>query len=184
MLDRIRRRLTMGYVGILALILVLFGCIVVLSFHRQVTVQQNRLLEQRVESLAKGPYYWVTLTPDGHVRSHNPTASSLGLPSEKLFRECLSELEVVSGTVDRPVENVRVASSPILQDRKVVGVLQVARSPAVVWEIVGSLVLVTSLTGTPAMLGLIAWSIWYAIRKLSDDAPDAAAHTALREADA
>ena len=49
---------------------------------------------------------------------------------------------------------------------------------------VGSLVLVTSLTGTPVMLGLIAWSIWYAIRKLSDDAPDAAAHTALREADA
>jgi hypothetical protein len=44
MLDRIRRRLTMGYVGILALILILFGCIVVLSFHRQVTVQQNRLL--------------------------------------------------------------------------------------------------------------------------------------------
>jgi Protein of unknown function (DUF3159) len=49
---------------------------------------------------------------------------------------------------------------------------------------VGSLVLITSLTGTPAMLGLIAWSIWYAIRKLSDDAPDAAVHTALREADA
>ena len=50
---------------------------------------------------------------------------------------------------------------------------------------VGSLVLVTSLTGTPAMLGLIAWSIWYAIRKLSDDAPESsAAHTALREADA
>ena len=41
MLDRIRRRLTMGYVGILALILVLFGFIVVLSFQRQVTVQQN-----------------------------------------------------------------------------------------------------------------------------------------------
>lgn len=48
---------------------------------------------------------------------------------------------------------------------------------------VGSLVLVTSLTGTPAMLGLIAWSIWYAIRTLSDDAPDAAVHTA-RAADA
>lgn len=49
---------------------------------------------------------------------------------------------------------------------------------------VGGLVLVTALTGTPAMLGLIAWSIWYAIRKLSDDAPDAAAHAALRDADA
>jgi len=48
---------------------------------------------------------------------------------------------------------------------------------------VGSLVLVTSLTGTPVMLGLIAWSIWYALRKLSDEAPDAAAQTASREAD-
>ena len=45
----------MGYVGILALILILFGFVVVLSFHHQVTVQQNRLLEQRVESLAKSP---------------------------------------------------------------------------------------------------------------------------------
>ena len=158
MLDRIRRRLTMGYVGILALILILFGCIVVLSFHRQVTVQQNRLLEQRVESLAKGPYYgdnkttrifedpdkyaWVVLTADGHVRSQNSTASALGLPSEKLFDECLRELEVVSGTVDGPAGNVRVASSPIVQDGRLVGVLQIARSPAVVWEIVGSLVLV------------------------------------------
>src|SRR5215212_388288 len=151
MLDRIRRRLTMGYVGILALILILFGCIVVLSFHRQVTVQQNRLLEQRVESLAKGPYYgggadarifddpskyaWVVLTADGHVESQNPTASSLGLPSEKLSEECLRELEVVSGTVDGPAGNV-----------------QVARSPAVVWEIVGSLVLVLVPVGLGALL--------------------------------
>jgi signal transduction histidine kinase len=168
MLDRIRRRLTMGYVGILALILILFGCIVVLSFHRQVTVQQNRLLEQRVESLAKGPYYgggadarifddpgkyaWVVLTPDGHVESQNPTASSLGLPSEKLSEECLRELEVVSGTVDGPAGNVRVASSPIVQDGKLVGVLQIARSPAVVWEIVGSLVLVLVPVGLGALL--------------------------------
>jgi signal transduction histidine kinase len=168
MLDRIRRRLTMGYVGILALILILFGCIVVLSFHRQVTVQQNRLLEQRVESLAKGPYYgggagarifddpgkyaWVVLTANGHVESQNPTASSLGLPSEKLFDECLRELEVVSGTVDGPAGNVQVASSPIVQDGRLVGVLQIARSPAVVWEIVGSLVLVLVPVGLGALL--------------------------------
>src|SRR5215218_7815449 len=168
MLDRIRRRLTMGYVGILALILILFGCVVVLSFHHQVTVQQNRLLEQRVESLAKGPYYgdnkttrifedpdkyaWVVLTADGHVESQNPTASSLGLPSEKLSEECLRELEVVSGTVDGPAGNVRVASSPIVQDGKLVGVLQIARSPAVVWEIVGSLVFVL----VPVGLGALA----------------------------
>src|SRR5215212_2150655 len=168
MLDRIRRRLTMGYVGILALILILFGCIVVLSFHRQVTVQQNRLLEQRVESLAKGPYYgggadarifddpskyaWVVLTADGHVESQNPTASSLGLPSEKLSEECLREPEVVSRTVHGPAGNVRVASSRIVQDGKLVGGLQIARSPAVVWEIVGSLVLVLVPVGLGALL--------------------------------
>jgi hypothetical protein len=49
---------------------------------------------------------------------------------------------------------------------------------------VGALVIVGFVTGTPVMLGLLAWSIWYAIRKLSDDAPDTPAHAALREADA
>ena len=166
MLDRIRRRLTIGYAGILALILILFGCIVVLSFQRQVTVQQNRLLEQRVESLAKDPYYgsgariledpdryaWVLLAADGHIRNHNPTASALGLPSEKLFEECISKLEVVSGTVDRPAGNVRVASAPIVQDGTLVGVWQVARSPTVVRDIVGSLVLVLVPIGLGALL--------------------------------
>ncbi len=49
MLDRIRRRLTMGYVGILALILILFGIIVVVSFWRQVAARQDELLTQKVE---------------------------------------------------------------------------------------------------------------------------------------
>jgi hypothetical protein len=33
---------------------------------------------------------------------------------------------------------------------------------------VGSFVVVAFLTGTPAMLALVAWSIWYAIRRFSD----------------
>ena len=33
---------------------------------------------------------------------------------------------------------------------------------------VGSFVIVTFLTGTPAMLGLLAWSVWYALRKFAD----------------
>ena len=36
---------------------------------------------------------------------------------------------------------------------------------------VGSFVVVTFLTGTPTMLALLAWSIWFAIRKLADDDP-------------
>lgn len=34
---------------------------------------------------------------------------------------------------------------------------------------VTTFVVVVFLTGTPAMLGLVAWSIWYAIRQFSDD---------------
>ena len=37
MIERIRRRLTLMYVGILALILVLFGVIVVTTFSHQLT---------------------------------------------------------------------------------------------------------------------------------------------------
>jgi intracellular septation protein A len=36
---------------------------------------------------------------------------------------------------------------------------------------VGSFVVVSTITGTPATLALIAWSIWYTIRRLSDDDP-------------
>ena len=55
MFRRIRRRLTMGYVGILALILVLFGVIVMVSFYRQVTIQQDDLLLQKAQSAASNP---------------------------------------------------------------------------------------------------------------------------------
>jgi len=45
-LERIRRRLTLGYVGIFALILLLIGVVAVAIFARQVASQQDDLLEQ------------------------------------------------------------------------------------------------------------------------------------------
>ena len=47
MLERIRKRLTLGYVGIFALILLFIGVVVVASFARQAAGQQDELLEQR-----------------------------------------------------------------------------------------------------------------------------------------
>ena len=47
MLDRIRRRLTLGYVGIFALILLFIGVVAVAIFARQVASQQDELLDQR-----------------------------------------------------------------------------------------------------------------------------------------
>jgi len=48
-LERIRKRLTLGYVGIFALILLFIGVVAVAGFARQVAGQQDELLEQRAQ---------------------------------------------------------------------------------------------------------------------------------------
>ena len=55
MFEHIRRRLTLGYVGIFALILVVIGVVAVASFARQAASQQDELLEQK----AQGTSDWV-----------------------------------------------------------------------------------------------------------------------------
>ncbi len=55
MFERIRRRLTLGYIGIFALILVVIGVVVVVSFWRQAAAQQDELLAQK----ARGTSDWV-----------------------------------------------------------------------------------------------------------------------------
>jgi signal transduction histidine kinase len=54
-LERLRRRLTFGYVGIFALILVIIGAVAVVSFAQQAATQQDELLEQK----AQGTSDWV-----------------------------------------------------------------------------------------------------------------------------
>ena len=58
MFESIRRRLTLGYIGIFALILVIIGAVVVASFARQAASQQDELLEQKAEGtydFVRGP---------------------------------------------------------------------------------------------------------------------------------
>ncbi len=55
MFEHIRRRLTLGYVGIFALILAIIGVVAVASFARQAASQQDELLEQK----AQGTSDWV-----------------------------------------------------------------------------------------------------------------------------
>ena len=166
MFDHIRRRLTMGYVGILALILLIFGVVVVISFHKQVSIQQDRLLDQKVKSLVDGSlsstdqtailedpksYGWVILTPDGSTIQQNASAASLGLPAERLAQRSLHEGDIVSATIRGPEGDVRVASSPAVQSGSLV-VLQVARSPSVVRGTVDRLIFVLVLTGLGALV--------------------------------
>ena len=44
MLDRMRRRLTLGYAGVFALILLVLGAAAVAGFSRELTRQQDTLL--------------------------------------------------------------------------------------------------------------------------------------------
>ncbi len=147
MLDRMRRRLTLGYAGIFALILLLVGTAAVIGFSRELTIQQDILLTQEAkdqtsnllegenrEILASGSaeFSWVALDPDGRVTDRDPSArtlGTLGLPAEDLAEQALEEHETVSATILGPQGRVRVVSMPMREESgEVVGVIQYARS--------------------------------------------------------
>ena len=94
MLERMRWRLTIGYAGIFALILLVLATAAVVGFSRELTDQQDTLLTQEAkdlernlldgdhrEVLAEGSaeYSWVALDAEGHVTDRDPTAATLGL---------------------------------------------------------------------------------------------------------
>jgi signal transduction histidine kinase len=160
MLERMRWRLTMGYAGIFALILLLLATAAVIGFSRELTDQQDTLLMQEAkdlesnlldgdhrEVLAEGSaeYSWVALDPEGHVTERDPTAATLGtlgLPSKALARQSSEQDERVSATIRGPRGRVRVVSMPMREESgEVVGVVQYARSLEGVQQTIGRLVL-------------------------------------------
>jgi signal transduction histidine kinase len=160
MLERMRWRLTLGYAGIFALILLVLATAAVVGFSRELTDQQDTLLTQEAkdlernlldddnrEVLAEGSaeYSWVALDPEGHVTDRDPTAATLGtlgLPSKELARQSLEEDEGVSATIRGPQGRVRVVSMPMREESgEAVGVIQYARSLKGVQQTIGRLVL-------------------------------------------
>ena len=167
MFDGIRLRLTMGYVGILTLILILFGAVAVVSFQKQVTLQQNNLLKQRALSVAKGQlgnevgdnvlysddHAYVYLSYDGRVTFASSLAPSLGLPHADLAEETVTSHKLVKREIPIPGEDVWVASAPRIGPYgEVVGVVQVARSPRVVRDTVNNLLFVLVPIGLGALV--------------------------------
>lgn len=160
MLDRMRWRLTLGYAGIFALILLLLATAAVIGFSRELTNQQDTLLTQEAqdqasnlldgenrEILASGSaeFSWIALDPDGRVTDRDPSAvalGTLGLPSRKLAEEALEQDEAVSATIRGPQGRTRVVSMPMRESGEVVGVIQYARSLQEVRETVYRLLLV------------------------------------------
>src|SRR5215217_4731090 len=161
MLERMRWRLTMGYAGIFALILLLLATAAVVGFSRELTNQQDTLLTQEAKDVEKnlldgdhrevlaegsGEYSWVALDLEGQVTDRDPSAATLGtlgLPSKALARQSLEEDEGVSATIHGPQGRVRVVSMPMREESgEVVGVIQYARSLKDVQQTIGRLVLV------------------------------------------
>ena len=188
MLERIRRRLTLGYVGIFALIFVLLGAFAVVGFSRELTEQQDLLLAQEArnqasnllndeqrEVLATGSpeFSWIALDLQGRITDSDPIAASLGLPSAELAREALEEDGVVSATIQGTDEGgVRTVSMPMYDEAgEAVGVIQYARSLREIRDSVNRLLLVLLPLGLGA-LGLAAFGGLYmagrAVRPVRD----------------
>lgn len=158
MLGGIRRRLTLGYVGVFTLILAFLGVVAVAAFARALTVQQDDLLTQEAkdqaanltegekrEVLASGSaeFTWIALDLEGRVTDSDPIAEALGLPSSELASEALEDDGLVSATIQSPKGRVRAVSMPLREESgEVVGVIQYARSLEEVRSAVNGLILV------------------------------------------
>jgi signal transduction histidine kinase len=161
MLDRMRWRLTLGYAGIFALILVFLSTAAVVGFSQELTNQQDTLLTQEAKDQAKNlldgetrevlaegsaEYSWVALDPNSRITDRDPTAATLGtlgLPSQVLAKQALEEQAAVSATILGPQGRARVVSLPMREESgEVVGVIQYARSLGEVQQTIGRLVLV------------------------------------------
>ena len=174
MFKRIRLHLTIGYVGILALILILFGTIVVVGFSQLTTAQQDGVLMREAQSKDSLFYSdadehdsaarasgnsldetegvaWAALTPDGDVIEQTSRASSLGLPSTEQVQQAAQQEETTAATIEGSDGGVRVVSVPVVRKGKVVGIIQTAQSRDVVNETVNRLIFVLVPIGLVAL---------------------------------
>jgi signal transduction histidine kinase len=173
MFDHIRKRLTMGYVGILALILLVFGVVVMISFYLRASEQQDDLLLQKaedkandvlsgkdklsaVEATTRYDVAVIVLLPDGSTYGDlDETSYSLGLPYVDAAREAAQIRQTVSETAPGPGGPVRVMTIPIKKHGErgnVFAIVQAAQSRQAVLDPVERLGSVLVLTGLGALV--------------------------------
>ena len=158
MFDHIRKRLTMGYVGILALILLVFGVVVVFSFYLRASEQQDDLLLQKagdiannvlggkdkyavVEATTRYDVAVIVLLPNGSTYGDlDVTSFSLGLPYADAARRAAQGGQTVSETVSGPGGPVRVMTIPVQKRGNLVAIAQAAQSRRAVSDPVDRLV--------------------------------------------
>lgn len=149
MFTRSRLRIVLGYVGILALILVAFGIAVVVNFWDAVNELQDEQLTREAQN-RRGVIYggdrtysggsdqfgWAAVGADGRPLARVSTGSDLGLPYDGLARQATLKEGTVRATVEGRRGAVRVVSVPLVREGSVVAVVQVAQPRRVVRDAV------------------------------------------------
>jgi len=170
-IDRIRRSLTLAYVGILAVILMLVGAVTVVSFRLESVEARDELLLEKAQGTAAlldrggtldfpmasdADDYGVALFAPGRapVRKDD-TAPRLGLPAEAPARVALARRAGALTTIAAPQGDVRVASVPLARPRAGASVLQVAAPDDAVAATVRRLVFVL----LPVCLGALGLAL-------------------------
>lgn len=169
---RIDLRLTAGYVGVLAGIILVFGAVVVLGFWLQSKERQDGMLLD----LARGAVgaesgirpnddsgdpspmelepevALVSVAPDGSLTPEASSGETLSLPNLPAADEVAARRSSNAVTVSSSVGNVRVVSVPVLQNGEVVAVVQAGQESAAVTGPVGELAFVLLPIGAVALL--------------------------------
>ncbi len=168
MFRQIYLRLTAGYIGVLALILILFGIVVVVNFSHELNTRQDDFLLQQAKKKAEelpsdsdngvtrarhqAEVAWLTVAPDGRILSPPTSDSSLGLPVPDLAEEAARQGEATTDTVDGPDESVRVVSLPAQQGENGVVVVQAGQARQSINEHVERLIFVLIPLGLGALV--------------------------------
>ena len=163
MFGRSRVRLTLGYVGILTLILLLFGAVVVVVFRAVVAeLQDTQLLSeaQSREGIVSGggnvyaggsdEFGWSVAGPDGRPLGQTSASAEFGLPRPDLARQAARD-GTTYRTIQEPADTVRVVSKPVERAGEVVAVVQVAQSRSVIDEAVDTFLSVLVPVGLVAL---------------------------------
>ncbi len=166
MLERLGLRLTLAYVGVLALILLLFSAVTLAVYRGQTLARQDEALAHEAARIAlrraagdppdgrmdeSDDYGYVVLDPTGRVLERDSTAPSLGLPASGAFGATLDRGATRFATVGGPDGRVRLASFPDRREGEIVAVVQIATPLRLALEPVSRLALLVLPIGLGAL---------------------------------
>jgi len=123
-----RRRLALGYVAVVALVVLVFGAVTVVGFSASTDRDRDLVLVTKARAMAAGgaagmtgrqdtaEFGFVLFDDRGRARDRDATAPSLGLPVAGGARQAARDGVPFLETVEGPRGRVRVASVPVAGD--------------------------------------------------------------------